>query len=216
MLSHPVTFVPNDEDNLHCFQASVRMAWQGLTGNEIGPAEAEELTGFEPGSQSWSFAGMLALANEGFELRSIEDFSPQRFADDPRSEIVRQTGDAGIADHIYEVSDVERQKELARECVASSNITFEERIPTYAELREIVAQPSVAVICNVNYRALVGENGYNGHFVLVTSADEHSVGLHNPGLPPIESQRVSAERFLSSWSLPNPSMANVLAIAAPA
>jgi len=188
------------------------MAWQGLSGQALSLQEAETLTEFEADQQTWPFAGMLAFANAGYLVRSIEDFMPQPFVDNPAAEIKRQSDSEEVTAHVLEVSDVERQRKLVADCLATPAISFEVRIPDINDLRRMVSQEQTAVICNVNYKALVGESGYNGHFVLVEAIGIDSVLLQNPGLPPIKDQRVSLNRFISAWCEPSRSMANILAV----
>lgn len=215
MLKHDFRFVANESDDEHCFQSSVRMAWEGLRGVSLSREKAEELTGFEPGRQTWPFQGMLALAEAGLVVNSVEDFDPGAFVRNPRTEILRQCGDPAILEHVDANSDIDSQSELVRQCLAHSRISFETRVPSLENLRQGVERPATAVICNVNYRALAGEDGYNGHFVLVTSVDDAHVALENPGLPPIQHQVVSHETFVSSWAAPSPSLANFISLYLP-
>lgn len=215
MIRYPITFVPNESDDLHCFQSAVRMAWQGLSGQKLSLIEAERLTGFDPDQQTWPFAGMLAFADSGFIVRSIEDFDPEQFVRNPAAEIRRQTANDKITAHILESSNVDQQKSLVTTCLETVNISFEPRVPGFHDLCKTASRPGTAVICNVNYKALMGQPGYNGHFVLVDQADSDSVLIQNPGLPAIKDQKVTARQFRSAWCEPNKSMANILAIAAP-
>lgn len=168
------------------------------------------MTGFVAGQQSWPFAGMLSLAGAGHRVRSIEDFDPRGFIENPAAEIRRQTGDDGITTHVLEVSDVEQQRKLVEECLASPNIAFDARIPDISDIRTATANPGTAVICNVNYLALAGKPGYNGHFVLIERFSGSSLRLQNPGLPPLENQDVPLNHFLKAWRGPENSLANLL------
>lgn len=215
MLKHDFTFVSNESDDEHCFQSSVRMAWEGLRGVPLSKEKAEEMTGFESGRQTWPFQGMLSLAEAGLEVNSVEDFDPDAFVRDPRAEILRQCGDPEILEHVVSNSDIDGQGELVRQCIVHPLISFERRIPSLEELCQELERPATVVICNVNYKALAGEDGYNGHFVLVTSADNAHVALENPGLPPIQHQVVSHETFISSWAEPSPSLANFTSLHLP-
>ena len=215
MLPHPITFVPNEADDSHCYQSSVRMAWQGLSGSALSLQDVEQLTEFEPGLQTWPFAGMLAFAKRGYVVRSVEDFRPRDFIDDPAAEIQRQAGDTEITEHVLKTSNVERQRTLVAACLEHPNVVFEARIPDINDLRDVGKRPQTAVMCNVNYKALVGKAGYNGHFVLVDRiTDDNFILIQNPGLPPVEDQKVTIARFLSAWKGISDRMANILAISA--
>src|SRR6266849_7594117 len=99
MLEHPINFVGNETDDLHCFQACIRMACQGLSGESLSLEDADRMTGFEPGRQTWPFVGMLSLAEARYDVRSIEDFNPKHFITDPEAEIRRHAGDAELGQH---------------------------------------------------------------------------------------------------------------------
>src|ERR1035441_10682024 len=92
MLSHTYSFVGNTDDDLHCFQAVIRMAWEGLKGEALTLEEGDRLTDFTPGLQTWPFAGILAFADSGAVVRNVENFDPNRFVVNPASEILRQSG----------------------------------------------------------------------------------------------------------------------------
>lgn len=214
MLRHPYQFIPNSSDDLHCFQAALRMTWEGLLGDTLDEDEIDELTRFRPGEQSWPFAGMLAAAEAGVTVVNIEDFDPVGFATNPREELLRTSGgDSKIVDHVFRVSDVPAQQAIVESCLAHSNITFEQRIPAVYDLTRFAAEPGVGVICNVNYRRLAGRDGYNGHFMLVESgACEGEFCVQDPGSPPLENHRVTVEQFVDAWTSPYPKLANLLVL----
>src|SRR5579884_270438 len=87
MHAHSFRFVPNEPDELHCFQAAYSMVLEGLTGEVASPQDAERCTGFREGMQSWPFAGMLSLAKRGLRVLNVEDFDPHAFVEDPVNEI---------------------------------------------------------------------------------------------------------------------------------
>ncbi len=213
MLEHPINFVGNETDDLHCFQACIRMACQGLSGESLSLEDADRMTGFEPGRQTWPFVGMLSLAEARYDVRSIEDFNPKHFITDPEAEIRRQAGDAEVGQHIIEVSDLGREVDLVARCLAHPNVTFESRPARLDDLEAAVALPGTAAICNVNYNALADKPGYTGHFVLIESASrDGAMRIQNPGLPPIEDQEVSIDKFLAAWGYGSESMQNALII----
>ena len=212
MLTRPITFIPNEPDDLHCLQASVRMAWQGLTGSELSAEEAERLTGFVSAQQSWPFAAMLGLAERGLWIHYVEDFDPHGFTGDPESEIRRQSGDEEVVRHILEVSDVQQERARVQRCVEHPRITFDRRVPTLDDLGAAVNRQATGIICNVNYKALVGDDGYTGHFVLVDRIVEEGLRLQNPGLPPIPCQLVDIDRFCGAWKHPKETMGNALIV----
>jgi hypothetical protein len=211
MLSHAYTFIPNDPDDLHCLQSTVRMGWEGLFGTALSHDEAERVTNFEPGRQTWPFAAMLAVGDAGAYVVNVEDFDTENFIADPATELRRQTGDEAVVEHILAVSDAGAEVEIVKACLAHPKVRFENRQPGLPDLIAATQAPSTAVICNVNYRALVGRPGYNGHFVLVDSASPEAVAFQDPGLPPLKNHKVDAQTFLAAWAPPVSNMANMIA-----
>lgn len=181
------------------------MVWEGLFGRPLGETEAEALTNFRPELQTWPFRGMLALAEAGAEVRNIENFDPQKFIADPFKELLRQSGDDhDTVEHIGSVSDVEAEIPIVEACLRHPRILFECRTPDIAELSRLATAEDTGIICNVNYRTLVGRDGYNGHFVIVDEVTDSDVRLQDPGLPPLEGHRVSRDTFNQAWGdLPN-------------
>lgn len=216
MFSFPYSFVPNQADDLHCYQSAVRMVWEGLFGHPLSGADADRLTKFRAGQQTWPFSGMLALAEAGATVTNIEDFDPQAFITDPAMEIQRQSnGNEEIVAHVLNVSDVTQETDIVRRCLDHPRIVFDARNPSFSDLKHAVASSSTGVICNVNYRALVGKTGYNGHFVVIESVTNDSVRLHDPGLPPLEAYEVSTAVFTSAWAAPDQGPANLIVCTAP-
>lgn len=216
MLNYDYEFVPNEVDDLHCFQSAIRMVWEGLFGNALSASDAERLTNFRTGRQTWPFAGMLAFANAGAMVTSVEDFDPQLFISDPAAEIHRQSnGDEALVAHILEVSDADEEVAVVQQCLDHPRVMFDRRTPNFASLEEAVRAPGTAIVCNVNYRALVGRAGYNGHFVLIEFADEHVVRLQDPGLPPLEAHEVEPATFVRAWTTPDEGLANMIVFSVP-
>lgn len=214
MLRHSYPFIPNSADDLHCFQAAVRMTWAGIFGETLDEAQADTLTEFVAGEQTWPFAGMLAMAEAGATVVNIENFNPEAFAQDPRGELMRTSdGDTALVDHVFMVSDVEAQRDRVSACLAHPRITFLVRVPSPDELLCNVRQPQTAVVCNINYRVLAGLDGYNGHFVLVDEVvDRDHVRIQDPGPPPLEDHVVHIDDFVAAWASPHPKLANLLVV----
>lgn len=206
------SFVPNSADNLHCLQASFAMAWQRVTGSELAPDEAERMTGFIPGRDTWPHAAMLAAAQAGLAVRYVENFDPEAFVEDADAELMRSLQDRAFVDEIVATSDIAREQELLRRCLRQPNIEFVINEPSVLDLKALVETPDSAVICNVNSRALDGIAGFRAHFVLVREVNPaNAVVIDNPGLPPHPDQHVTPETFSAAWAA-KPGHPNLLQI----
>lgn len=206
------TFVPNDADDLHCLQAVVRMLWQGLFGDELSARNADRVTNFKSGLQTWPFAAMLALADRGTFVSNVEDFDVKQFVADPTAELRRQCrGNEEVVQHILKVSDTQAEIEMARRCLEHPSIRFDQRVPNFDDLARTACSQATGVICNINYRAMVGEPGYNGHFILVDSiGDDDDVRIQDPGLPPLADHVVDKETFVRAWGGPDSGLPNMI------
>ena len=191
------------------------MAWEGLFGEPLSADEADSLTQFQPDQQTWPWRGMLALAEKGAQVTNIENIDAETFVDDPAAALLKQlNGDRATVDHILSVADVTRETGVVRDLLRHPSVSLLARTPTPDDLLSEIASPNTAVICNVNYRALVAEEGYNGHFVLVDRVSDGHVILQDPGLPPLDSHKVPLPQFVAAWQSPDPGLANILSAAA--
>jgi hypothetical protein len=204
------TFRENPDD-LHCVQCAVGMALQAVTGEDLSPEELEQITGFMPGLETWPFASFLALADRGLTVVDVESFDADLFVRDPRAALMRQANDASVVDRIFEVSDVARQVELVRACIASPRVSFVERIPSFDEMTAALARGAMLLV-NVNTRILHGSEGYAGHVVFVHGYRDGQLDVEDPGPPSQAGARIDAETFGRAWRSPTEGMANYIAI----
>lgn len=202
-------FRPNQADELHCVPATVGMLIEGMLDIAYSEDELEKICGFVPGREVWQFAWMLNLADRGVWIRSVEDFDPEGFINDPRKELLRGTGDRDVVERIYEVSDVDNQVGLVEKCIAHPGITFEQRIPSMKELEHVLSNDTAALV-NINARVLAEREGYAGHLVLLHKGDENSLLIEDPGPPPHKHLALSGSNFLQAWQSPTESMANYI------
>lgn len=172
---------------------------------------AEEVTGYRPGNPTWPFAGMLSLADAGARVRYIEDVDYRSFCADPHAALLEQFGDPAIVESILAVTDLALESKRIERLYSHPNFAFDRRIPS---LDEVIAEANAggAVICNVNSRVLKGEQGYTGHFVVVTEMRDGQLVLQNPGQPPSRDQLVSPSTFRKAWAEPSPRLANAIVI----
>ena len=204
-------FYPNEADDLHCLQASVRMVYESLTDTAMSVAEAERFTGFVAGEQTWPFDTMINFAEAGFDVVNIEVIDNELFASDPKAAVVAEFGEE-MWSHFQTVSDISRAQESARRCVEHPNIRFQRKVPTVNDLNNEITLNKF-IICNINYKELADQEGYNGHFVVVENVEpDETIFLKNPGLPPVENQWVSKEKFEKAWYYPNERAGNIIAV----
>lgn len=210
MIKNANYFVPNADDDLHCYQASLRMVWYDLLGYDPGYTQMERLTDFHEGDQTWPFAGWLAAANAGLKVTNVEDFDPQAFVENPEAEVERQAqGDRELVDHMLSVADVHHLIPHVEACLRHPNINFEQRPPSPEEIAEAFARRDARCAVNINYKVLAGLPGYNGHFVMVSSLEGDAVHFQDPGSPPLPDREVPFDLFYRAMTSPRKELANL-------
>jgi len=204
------TFFPNEVDNQHCLQASVRMVASSVFDKEMSLKDAEEFTGFVKGLQTWPYETMLSFAEHGMEVMSIECMDHELFSIDARKAVTAEFGEE-IWEHIEAVSDVELAQARAKQCVENANIRMTRRTPNVEDICKLL-NDEYFVIANVNAKALLESDGYSGHFVVVELIKDEFAFLQNPGLPPAPNQKIALSTFTNAWAYPNERAANILAV----
>lgn len=207
MVDYDVPFYSNTADDTHCFQAAIRMILKYFEPKkECSWKELEEHTAKAEGLWTWTMAGLLWLKQDGFEVINIEPFDYLRFSEEGGKYLIELWGkDVGEAQLKH--SDIPQELIFAKQFAQFS----EQRIPAIEEIKKFLTD-GYLVICNVNSRALNGEVGYVGHFVVLKGFDESSFIIHDPGLPALENRRVTFEIFEKAWAYPNEMAKNIMAI----
>jgi hypothetical protein len=206
------SFVSNTEDNLHCFQACFKMAYETLLPSEkLDMPQVDLMTNYLVGYPTWPFKGMLSLAEAGLFVINIEKFPFNTFLLDPKQAIQDHVCDEEIAAQVISLSNLDNESKMLSECMNNKNILFQSKIPDFNCLQFLLNNAFILIV-NINYWSLLGEDRYAGHFVIVEDITSNHVKLQNPGLPAIQNQLVSHEEFIKSWHYPTENIANVIAI----
>ncbi len=203
-----VPFFSNTPDNFHCFQAALRMVLAYHVPTRTYDWEELDRLTAHTANYTWPSAGLLYCASIGLEVFVIDDTDYKRFSSEGYDYLLEQLG-REVAEDQRKNSDLAQEMRYAKELISS--IPIEKRIPSRRDLHERLATGAL-VISNVNSRALEGQEGYAGHFVVVIGVDDDGVWLHDPGLPPLENRFVSWDRFHRAWSYPNPQARNIMAL----
>jgi hypothetical protein len=205
------SFVPNEADELHCFQACWIMATEHLSREKVTMPEAEKVTSFIEGRPTWQYSGIMGWVKRGFYVRVIESLDTSSFVKDPVESLKQYVGDDATVEAIVEVSDFELEARMAKECLESHSVLFDRKTPDLQDISSY-CNGSDVVMANVNYWTLLGEDKYAGHYVIIEDVLDNEVLLQNPGPPPIEDQIVTKEKFISAWHYPNSNLANCLVV----
>lgn len=203
-----VPFFANRKDDLHCFQASLKIILKYfLPKRTFSLRRLEQMTGFKKRFWTWPIKGMLALQDMGFEVLIVEVFDYKQFTQEPKGYLRREYGEK-VADAQTLHSDVTQASIDAKEVIRK--VVIQKRIPTFDDLHALLGDRWL-LICLVNARTLNRKKGYVGHFVVVWKCTEKTVYLHDPGLPPRKNRRVTRRVFEEAWADPNEKAKGIMA-----
>lgn len=178
----PIELIKSERGSLHCFQACISMVLKSLKGIDITLKEAENLTGFVADKDTWPNQGFLSLANFGINVTSIEALNPFNFVDSPENEIKRLYTDPEVADYIVKITNIEKERNLVKQCLEHPKINFVVRPPVLEDVYNGINQGGL-VIALLDYGQLHGIDKYEGHFVLITELNNSQACIYDPGPP---------------------------------
>lgn len=204
-----VPFFANLADGTHCYQAALKMVLTTFTGKEWPFELLDQLSGKLEGKWTWPTQSFIWLIENGFEIRLIEEFSYEAFAKRGKEYLVEKCG-LEVANAQEVNSDLVREQQLAFEFIKKGG-KVEYRIPTLDDLKYLLNE-NYLIICNINANLLYNYPGYSGHFVLPLEIADQEITLHDPGLPPAPSTKVTLDIFEKAWGYPTEKEKNVLGI----
>lgn len=213
-MTHPPkvkNFIANLDDDNHCLQASYIMLVEAITGVRLTMDDADAASGFAEGVPTWPFQMFLSLADLGLGVVDYELFDAVTFADDAYAALYQQTHDDAITREMLSSLNVPLEQARVKKCLTSPAVKFVQARPSLDDI-SLVHELGGLVVCNVNSKALKGEDGYLGHMVVVDEVTPDTVVLQDPGLPPVANLRVTRARFNSGWLYPSDDMANIIGV----
>ena len=209
MPTRHIPFFSNTADGTHCFQAALRIVLKHFWSNrEFLYEELDKITAKIPGKWTWPTAAMIWLMEQGFELRLVEDFDYQAFADRGEQYILERCGPE-VGEAQIKNSIISREQEYAAKFTKIAPL--ECRIPTFSDLNKYL-NDGYLIICNINASSLYNQPGYSGHFVVVFKCGWRTLTIHDPGLPPKPALTVKKKDFEKAWAYPTEREKNLLAI----
>ncbi len=207
-----IPFFPNIGDGTHCFQAVIKMALAALIPErEFSYEELDRISLKLPGRWTWPTAAMLWMIEKGLEIKLIEEFDYADFANRGGDYLIERYGEE-VGRAQIEHSDVEFERDISLRF--SKIAPIELRPANFNDVQKEMERGAV-VIVNLNAAALLGQEGYSGHFVVICDVDEEEIRLHDPGLPPMPDVVAPVDRFMKAWAYPADRDRNLLSICRP-
>ena len=208
MILNDVPFYENPDDT-HCFQASFRMILKHFTPTiEFTWGQIDQMTGYKKNIATWPTYGLIWLQRNGFEIVYKELFDHERFVEEGELYILEKYGpEMGQwqIDNSIIPQEIYNTRELLRVC------KVEQSVPSLDELKEYLKR-GYLLLCNVNGKVLIDEDGYIGHWVVIVGYTKDSIILNDPGRPGTKQKEVSNEKFLKAWAYPTEKEQGLLAL----
>lgn len=209
MVNYDVPFYSNTPDDTHCFQAALKMVLKYFQPEkDYSFEELDKVTAKVEGMWTWPYAGLIWLAENGFEVKSISLMDRMRFANEGYEYLVEFYG-TEKADANRKHSDLEQEQRLAR--LFEEKKMSETRLCDMDDIKRFLDE-GYLVKCTVNARTFGNKGGYAGHAVIVKGYDADGFIIHDPGLPPIENRKVPYDLFEKAWAYPDERSRNITAI----
>jgi hypothetical protein len=212
MQKRKVPFYGNKADDMHCYQASLKMVLKYFFPTKnFSWKQLEDMTGMKKGKWTWNTKSILELHKMGFSIVDMALFDAKSFIEQGKDYLYEIFGqEAGEAQVRF--SDIPHEQRLMKKYV-KLNI-WQNVSPTMRDIKRLL-DDGYLIICSVNGRKLNGLKGYSGHAVLIYGYENKKIVLHNPGLPPEEAKHVTVDRFKEAWEYPTKHSRNLLAIKLP-
>lgn len=194
MVNHikDVPFFGNTRDNIHCYQASMRMVLKYfLPKKNFTWKELERLSAKKEGKWTWPTQMLINLQKMGFDVVVIDAFDFDQFIK-KGEKFFFDVWSKEMAEAQIKNSDVEHERKLFKEF--KKHITVKKRKATLGDIRNLLKK-GYLVEAGVNSAALNERKGYAGHSVLIYKIDAKNVYLHDPGLPPLPNRKISRNVF---------------------
>lgn len=205
MVNLAVPFVSNTPDDKHCYQACIKMLMAYFFPHrEITFEELDIITKISH-HYTWSYAGDQWLINQGLEIMYIGLFDHERFSNEGGNYLYSYAGDEVAEDQIKN-SNIPQEQSLAKDIV--TNVRLDVRLPTLGDIQQFLHTDSL-LLCDVNSHVLAGEDGYEGHKVLIKGYENDELIIHDPGLPAQENLRVPYKTFENAWAYPDHKVKNL-------
>lgn len=183
-------FIQNSQDNTHCVNAVFRMVYKYYFNEDFTWEEIDELTKAIPGKSTWTLVGEMEFAKRGLKIINIELTDYEKLYRE--KEKYFKNLDEKVADYHLQKSNILSVIKYIPEYL--KYVKHETRRPTVQEIINLLKKGSL-VGAEINAQVLNNRPGFSLHFVLLYGFDGKNILLHDPGLPPIKSRKVSLEEF---------------------
>jgi len=194
MIKLDIPFHPNAKDNIHCFQASLRMVLAYFEPDtKYSYAEIDQVTGFRRGYLTWTTLAILWLASKGYRVKDISTFDCEEFAKHGKMYLKKYW-----RPDVYAVqnsqSDLVKEQRSTKRALYTKGIEMIKQKPTVTMLEKHLMSGWLA-IANIDISRFNNTKHYSAHSIVVTAITPSSVAFHDPGSASRKNRRIRRIKF---------------------
>ncbi len=195
-----IPFYANTKDNLNCYGACVKSALKYFFPKKNHTwKEINEITQKRPGFTPWSMAGLVYFAKHGIEVKVIDPFSYQKFANDGLNFLKKILGEKEFTKDFNADKKIFLQAEKSvKELVKNSSIKIIKKIATFNDIKESFKHYDVVMV-GVNAKMLYNQKIITNHIVIILEIQKDNIILHDSGLPPHKAVKISLKNFKKAF-----------------
>lgn len=191
-------FIANSADDLHCVPAVYRMLFQHFFDQDFTWEEIDTIGKVIQGKGVWNVPFDIALAKRGIDVTNIELTDFNRLYKEGVSYLKSAYGEKN-ANYYIEQSNVANIIVDIPEFLRV--VHHESRKATIDEILKYLREGKL-IAAEVNSAILNHLDKFNLHFVLLYDYDGTHISLHDPGLPPVPSRKVTIDEFTKCFAYP--------------
>jgi hypothetical protein len=203
-----IPFYSNTPDDLHCFQAALKMILKYFWPNKYYTwGELDKMTAKIEELWTWPTAGLIWLKEKGLGVKVIDNFDDEKFIQLGEQYLIEEYGEE-VSNEQIKHSDINQEIKLTKKFVKM--IEKERKIPEIDDIKKLMLDDYIVVV-NINSRTLNQRSGYAGHFIIIKGFNEKGFIVNDPGLPGRENFKVDFEFFEKTWAYPNEKAKSIMA-----
>jgi hypothetical protein len=161
--------------------------------------ELDKISDKQKDKWSWSCAALVELKRMGLKVRHYSTFDYSAFVKNG-ADYIRKIYEKDVAEKMIEMSDINSEIENANDMLREN--IFELRELSFEDVEKHFKE-GYAITLLINSRIINNEDGYSGHFVVLTGFDEINVFINDPAIKHgSENRKLNKNLFIRAWAFP--------------
>lgn len=189
-----IPFFSNSKDDLHCFQAALKMALTALSPKvNWSDRKINKITGFSKRELTWDTKAIEWLYKNNFQVHKISTFDYTKFAHFGKS-YLKRIWRKDIYDVQNKYSNIAAEQKRVKQLLNTKTVKFFIKKPTISILNKYLLRGWVAII-HIDVSVFDDKKDYSPHSIIITKITSKNVFFHDPGLPPEPNRIVDRNKF---------------------